>query len=45
MLASSYASMEKTIVDGDPSKDIGVLRTGIRLVMKDGKVVRDRMAG
>ncbi|MCA9513194.1 MAG: amidohydrolase family protein [Myxococcota bacterium] len=33
------------VVDGDPSKDIGVLRTGIRLVMKDGKVVRDRMAG
>jgi imidazolonepropionase-like amidohydrolase len=31
------------VVDGDPSTDIGVLRDGIRLVMLDGEVVRDRL--
>jgi imidazolonepropionase-like amidohydrolase len=33
------------VVDGDPSADIGVLRTGIQIVMKDGQIVRDRLAG
>lgn len=33
------------VVDGDPSADIGVLRTGIQVVMKDGQIVRDRLAG
>ena len=33
------------VVDGDPSADIGVLRTGIQVVMKDGAIVRDRLAG
>ena len=31
------------VVEGDPSTDIGVLRDGIRLVMLDGEVVRDRL--
>jgi imidazolonepropionase-like amidohydrolase len=29
-------------IDGDPLRDIGVLRTGVRWVMKDGKVVVDK---
>jgi imidazolonepropionase-like amidohydrolase len=33
------------VVDGDPSADIGVLRTGIQVVMTDGQIVRDRLAG
>lgn len=33
------------VVDGDPSADVGVLRDGIRVVMKDGEIVRDRLSG
>jgi imidazolonepropionase-like amidohydrolase len=29
-------------IDGDPLRDINVLRAGVRWVMKDGKVVVDR---
>ena len=31
------------VVDGDPSADIGCLRTQIQLVMQDGEIVRDRL--
>jgi imidazolonepropionase-like amidohydrolase len=33
------------IVDGDPSADISVLRSGIQIVMKNGEIVRVRLAG
>ena len=31
------------LVDGDPTEDLGVLREGIRLVMRDGEIVRDSL--
>lgn len=33
------------VVDGDPSVDISQLRIGLQIVMKDGEILRDRMAG
>ena len=32
------------VVDGDPSADISVLRGGVRMVVKDGAVLRDRIS-
>jgi imidazolonepropionase-like amidohydrolase len=33
------------VVDGDPSTDISCLRMGLRLVVQDGEIVRDHLAG
>jgi len=32
------------VVEGDPTTDLGALRTGIRMVVKDGVVLRDHLA-
>ncbi len=33
------------VVDGDPSTDVSSLRTGVRMVVKDGAIVRNQLGG